>query len=491
MSEQPLDNAASQLPLRQSDEIQGDILAGFRKDHETVLLLRFPDDAAAARQWLHGLIPQIATTRQVAAFNAEFSQARHTLAGADPAGLKATWVNVSLTYAGLKVLMGEEPFPDQTPPGVAAFVQGAFARAEINGDEDDSAPARWLFGREDQPVHAVLTVASDATELLEVRASELRVATARAGLTVVFEQVGATLPGERAGHEHFGFKDGISHPGIQGFDPPDPRDPVHVEGKPGTRILPAGEFVVGHPKLQGEPPKLPDWTKDGSFQVVRRLAQDVPSWWAQVAVAREQLDQAGVELPAGSGVEWVAARAVGRWRSGASVAHNPNAEPPTKPGAPNDNLISYTDDPNGHTTPLFAHIRKTNPRDGLDPQGSHTPSDVRRIIRRGIPYGQPFDPAAGAGHGPDADRGLVFIAYMADIDFQFEFLQKFWVNNAEFPAQDTGIDPVIGKDGEVNLKLDTQPDGKKLGFAQFVRTEGTVYAFTPSISTLVNLASRT
>ncbi|WP_051794196.1 hypothetical protein [Kibdelosporangium aridum] len=221
MSDEGADAAARKLPLRHSDDIQGDILAGFRKDHETVLLLRFPDDPRPVRKWLRQLIPQISTTRQVAAFNSEFSAARHTFAGTDPAGLSATWVNLSLTYTGLKFLMGTEPFPDKTPRGVQAFVQGAFARAGI-----------------------VLTFASDEQAKLELRASELRV-------------------GEGKGHEHFGFKDGISQPGVRDFDRPDPRDPIHVDGKPGTRILPAGEFVAGHPKLTGDAPPLPEWTRNG------------------------------------------------------------------------------------------------------------------------------------------------------------------------------------------------------------------------------------
>ncbi|MEV4318656.1 Dyp-type peroxidase [Actinocrispum sp. NPDC049592] len=487
MTDVPADAAAQKLPLRTSTEIQGDILAGFRKDHENVVLLRFPDDAVSVRKWLAKLIPQLATTLQVAAFNTEFSTARHNLAGTDPIGLKATWVNLSLTYPGLKFLMGSEPFPDQTIPTVEAFVQGGFARAAINGDEGDSAPERWLFGKPDQPVHAVLTVASDSPQLLEVRAAELRVAAARAGLTVVFEQVGATLPGERSGHEHFGFKDGISQPGVDGFDRPDPQHPEQVAGKPGTRIIPAGDFVLGFPRKAGDPLPLPEWTKNGSFQVVRRLAQDVPAWWAQVEAARKKLEQEQVALPPDSGAEWVAARAVGRWRSGASVAHNPNAEPPVKPGAPDDNLISYADDPDGHTTPVFAHIRKTNPRDHFEP--GHVVADTRRIMRRGIPYGEPFDPASGAGHGPDADRGLVFIAYMSDLAGQFEFLQQAWINNVGFPpGKDAGTDPVIGKDSDVTLKLDSKPEGTRLHFAQFVRTEGTIYAFAPSISTLRTLA---
>jgi Dyp-type peroxidase family len=488
LSDRAAQEAGQKLPLRHSDEIQGDILAGFRKDHATVLLLNFPAEPVRVRDWLGRLVPQIATTQQVARFNADFSTARHTLAGVDPAGLKATWVNLSLTYQGLKFLMGSEPFEGFSSAGIEAFVRGAAASAAVNGDEGESAPENWLFGRAEQPVvHAIITVASDEQGTLERRASELRVAAARAGLTVVFEQNGATLPGDRAGHEHFGFKDGVSQPGVAGFDQPDPRDPVHVDGKPGTRILPAGEFVLGHPRL-GPEITMPEWTRDGSFQVVRRLAQDVPGWWAQVAERRKQLDSEGVELPPGTGTEWLAARTVGRWRSGASVAHNPNTEPPTKPGTPDDNLISYVDDREGTTTPHFAHIRKTNPRDGIIAD-NFTPSDIRRIMRRGIPYGEPFDPASGEGNGPDADRGLVFVAYMADIAFQFEFLQSAWINNDDFLQPETGKDPVIGKDSDVNLTLENQ-EPKKLHFSQFVHTEGTVYAFAPSLSILRDLAQR-
>jgi hypothetical protein len=110
-----------------------------------------------------------------------------------------------------------------------------------------------------------------------------------------------------------------------------------------------------------------------------------------------------------------------------------------------------------------------------DPPGRR----VQRELQRGPP--QP---------GPDADRGLVFIAYMADIDFQFEFLQRQWVNNTDFLQTGTGRDPVIGQDTDVNLKLENLPDGKKLHFAQFVRTEGTTYAFAPALSTLRSLAQR-
>jgi deferrochelatase/peroxidase EfeB len=70
---------AAQLKLRRSGEIQGNILAGFRKDHEVVIFLRFPQDPAPVRKWLNRLIPQIATTRQVAAFNEDREQPVHAV----------------------------------------------------------------------------------------------------------------------------------------------------------------------------------------------------------------------------------------------------------------------------------------------------------------------------------------------------------------------------------------------------------------------------
>ena len=39
------------------------------------------------------------------------------------------------------------------------------------------------------------------------------------GIQVLFTQRGDNLPGNLQGHEHFGFKDGISQPGIRGAVP--------------------------------------------------------------------------------------------------------------------------------------------------------------------------------------------------------------------------------------------------------------------------------
>ncbi|WP_328446209.1 Dyp-type peroxidase [Streptomyces sp. NBC_00386] len=477
--------------LRESDDIQGDVIAGFKKDRMTLLFLKF-EDPARARTWVKRLASQISTTRQVATFNAAFRMARQATGGDDPKALKATWTNVSFTYEGLKVLIGgKDPLPSVRKGGtLEAFKEGSHKRSL--GDTGDSSPENWLFGDgKGQTVHAVITVASDTADGLQDALTAQREAAAQAKIVIVFQQNGATLPGTRRGKEHFGFKDGVSEPGVIGFDEPDPERPEYVKDHPGTRLIPPGEFVVGHDRVGGIPyDEMPEWADNGSFQVVRRLAQDVPGWWAQVAAQLKVLRKAKV-VPDEATAEWLAARLVGRWRSGTPVAKCPHADTPDNALASQDNDFGYRNDPEGFTTPLFSHLRKTNPRDGLQEKPGAGPlpekpvMDRRRIIRRGTPYGAPFDPASDGPGGPDHPRGLVFVCYQSDLVEQFEFIQKMWIDNVDFPPNrpaKPGPDPMVGLTGKVNFE---SPDATtELSFHQFVTTEGSVYAFVPSLTTL-------
>src|SRR5579864_5504486 len=95
------------LPLKVSTNIQGDILAGFNKDFRTYLFLQFHDQPTG-RAFLKDFIPLISKTKEVAAFDDLFSLGRH-IGGSDPTNLKATWVNISLTIDGLKLLLNSDP----------------------------------------------------------------------------------------------------------------------------------------------------------------------------------------------------------------------------------------------------------------------------------------------------------------------------------------------------------------------------------------------
>jgi hypothetical protein len=180
--------------------------------------------------------------------------------------------------------------------------------------------------------------------------------------------------------------------------------------------------------------------------------------------------------------ELLGAKLVGRWTTGAKLS-----EPDTVKAAPpwpGDDAARVTrydfeKDPAGERFPDFAHIRKSNPR---DPEAQR-----HRLIRRGIPYGPALPPGVD---DDDKERGLLFLAYQASLTNQFEHVQRNWLNNAKFPAPQTGRDPLVGQPGGANeliLRLKGGPVSIALG--QFVTMTGGGYFFSPSIEALTQLAN--
>jgi Dyp-type peroxidase family len=461
--------------LRDSDDVQGNILAGFRKDRQSFLFVQLADQTSG-RTWLSELAPRLASTRQVATFNAAFSRARRA-GGGDPEDLDAVWVNLGLTAQAVQMLATSALLSPE--PGDDPYLSGAHNRAAMTGDTGPSAADNWLFGRSEQRIHAVLIIAADRASDLQSELARQRESLARHGATLVFEQAGATLTGARRGHEHFGFKDGISQPGVVGFDEEDEAAPGQVKARPGMDLVAAGEFVLGYPDQAGAVSTL-EWLHNGSFLVIRRLVQDVPGWWAQmIEQARADQEQGGLKP------DQLAAKAVGRWRSGTPLDEAPEADRRSGRDSSQDNNFDYANDEDGTRTPRFAHIRKVYPRNSPTP--GEAEAGRHRIIRRGIPFGLQFDPAEGRGRGVDAPRGLIFAAYMADIARGFEFLQRRWANAVDFPEEADGADPVIGPSSVATIHREAGPL-RQLSFGQFVRTAGALYAFSPSISTIGRLS---
>lgn len=511
----PISTPAGDLPLRTSTEIQGDILAGFNKDYRLYLFLRFPDQYHG-RAWLKELVPYIADTKDVAAFNTLFSLARHNAGGKDPVNLKATWVNVSFTVDGLKLLLNADPSAALSGQNFTSFVNGPANSASSNGDTGPSDPSRWVVGRSDQPVHAMLNIQSDDPDDLAAEAQKLKTLTAQYGLSIVYEQSGATLPGDLRGHEQFGYKDGISQPGVEGFDPADLSATKvdstavlgYVQGHPGTEIIKAGEFILGQPVESAFGPPQPfvpppdlKWMLNGSFQVFRRLNQDVPGFEEQ---EQQTLNPLAPDDPLR---DRIGALLVGRWKSGTPVDLSPDTDNGLTGDAEINNFnfmqrdvdtIHVTDDPDGLRCPHFSHIRKVYPRQHNFPIGINR---AKRIMRRGVPFGNHYEPERGEGFDANAERGLVFVAYMASIEAQFEFLMKAWVNSPSFPVPGfehaaeaiTGPDPIIGdatRPAPITVKHAGGPD-LQVDFLRKVQTTGTLYAFSPAISVLKELANGT
>jgi Dyp-type peroxidase family len=461
----------SDTSLRTSHTIQGDILAGFKKPHEAFLLLTFGETKPERlRDWLGNLtsskdapVTTITDTETVTKDKTDREDPNNKPAD-------AVWVNLGLTFEGIVLLeaeLGEQLRQLKGPEheGIAAFREGPHARAELLGDTDDNDPRNWEFGADGQPkVHALLTIAADTLVLLNEQVDKQSDLATSRGLKVVGEQ--RTDPhGPARGFEHFGFRDGVSQPGVSGYSIP-AKDTNEDADHPGARIVPREQFILGDKPLS--------WMKDGSFQVFRRLAQDVRGWQEQVNSISGQLP---IEDEMGPGL--LAAKLMGRWPSGTPTALAPIRDYRAA-YTDGDNPFEYRDDPEGFRTPLFAHIRVQNPR------GKPDEDDQHRIIRRGVAYGPVYDPEDDDEDRAADKRGLLFNAYMGDLSRQFEHLQQ----KSNRPGRDVPDALLAGsKDKTLELRRIGSNRVQEFNFHRFVKTRGAVYAFAPSIHILKALAA--
>jgi Dyp-type peroxidase family len=459
-------------------DVQGNILAGFSKDNVAIVALTF-SSPASGRKWLASAATFAARHSEVADFNRLFKEINSRRSG-EHGVLQATWVQILLTGAGLQQLGVAQAEVQQLSPSLAAGM--ASAAADL-GDTDESDPSKWVgpFGK--NAVHAILIIASDSEPALLAEVSRRQHEALQLGVEVGWIEEGHTLPAPLTGHEHFGFKDGASQPAVQGIDDDDPS---------GLGFVPMGEFVFGFPGVDGQVRQVPGWAIGGTLVAFRRIRQDVAGFRAFVGQEASTL---------GMDVTKVGAKLVGRWASGAPVDAAPDADDPALAiDSARNNHFDYSTDSSGTRTPRFAHIRKANPRAGNPDTLADT--QRRRIIRRGIPYGDPL-PATGATPEQEAaDRGLLFFCCQASIEDQFVFIQKTWVNNPNFPGgahpapnvynpppqePPDGEDPIEGMHhghGHDNLKVDGQPDRQIALTQQFVTVTAGEYLFAPSVPQL-------
>lgn len=77
---------------------------------------------------------------------------------------------------------------------------------------------------------------------------------------------GHVRPGNEAGHEHFGYMDGISQPAVKGFT---------ITPAPGQIEVEPGFFLFGE-EGDSQAGIRPAWAKDGTIMAFRQLKQLVP-----------------------------------------------------------------------------------------------------------------------------------------------------------------------------------------------------------------------
>lgn len=440
-------------------DIQGNILRpyGFRYGGYLFVAVRHP---VAGRAWLDQV-------------RARVTSAAPWAGGAKP---EAT-LNLAVSAAGLRCL--------GVPAALVAtfgdaFREGMSARAPALGDIGCSAPEEWDEGLKGD-LHVVVMVHGATRDVALVRLKSLRKQVdAAPGVDLVDTLDCAGLDYDR---EHFGFGDGFGQPAVEGSG----HDHMPGQGVPrwygGWRSLKAGEFVLGYPDEDLEAPPQPAAALgvNGSYMVLRKLAQDVRAFRRFV---REAAGEHGITE------DRVAASIVGRWKDGTPLALSPDAPDGT---IANDrrriNDFGYRHDPDGARCPVGSHIRRVHPRDGLDAQGRLTLR--HRMIRRGMPYGDPYR----KGENEDDPRGLAFVCYVADIERQFEDVQRQWCNDGDIGHMRTDRDflsPRPRQHGDPPNVLTIA--GRKPVFLQqphepFVTLNGGGYFFAPGLRALRAIAA--
>jgi Dyp-type peroxidase family len=517
------------------DDIQGAIIPGFKKDYSLIVGL-FIDDVPGCKAWLKLQANEIARATDVLAFNRLY-RAMRARRGNEYGLPTVVWKSISFSASGLELLRSGDD--------IAQNFEQKFVAGMFNDNLADPPAAQWKIGGSAQTVpHILIVLAADRQSDLDAELTRLTKGIGESGgggLPALRlsgpAQAGATLPAPLTGHEHFGFKDGVSQPAIRGLASKDPNDFVDARllaptdpnfdrfAEPGRPLVWPGQFLIGYNRQDPTDPLKPknpaplnvSWQKNGSYLVYRRLQQKVHLFWGFCETNASALGAArGRPVTRG----FVASRLVGRWSSGAPVMRAPEANDdelakddlsnnnfrfsnPTPPVTLKDGTQASSQfpavvpDPGGLVCPFVGHVRKVNPRD--DPNDTGGPRDTLRrlMLRRGIPYGPPKD-RTKLFEDDGVDRGLLFMAYQGSIEDQFQFVTQTWANKANSPhdsTPQTGQDPLIGQNAAKRIiRLAVDDDSShdvqlSLPDDFWVVMTGGGYFFTPSISALAGALS--
>jgi Dyp-type peroxidase family len=457
----------STAPTLDVADVQGLVVRGYGRLPHATFLVCAVRDPAAARAFLRDRLADVATGL----------------------GHDERWaLNVAFTAPGLAAI----GLPGDVVDAFAApFVEGMTTehRRRLLGDVGPADPRGWAWGGPDTaPVHLLLLVYAATAALLDERLAGLRGAAA-AALQVVAELRSDVL----TGREPFGFVDGLSQPRLAGLP----------GGGTRGRTVATGEFVLGLPNAydQRAPRPLLDPDSDperilprdpggsgaadlgchGSYLVVRQLRQDVEGF---ATFLRERTRAAdGSEDRAAQ--ERLAAKIVGRWRSGAPLVLAPDGD---APGTADAEFGYHAEDRHGHACPLGAHIRRANPRDALPPKPGSERSlrltDHHRLLRRARTYTVPSNDRG-------SERGLHFLCLVGDLSRQYEFVQHSWINDPVFDGLHDDADPLVaprGARGRTFVEQASPVRRRHRDLPEFVRVRGGAYFFLPGVSALRYLA---
>ncbi|MGI5155574.1 Dyp-type peroxidase [Microbispora sp. CA-102843] len=435
------------------DNLQPNILQAHVRESMSLLLVHF-GDGPDGRRFLRSLVPLMKSARKHLEEVRDFNRSKKT---------GTPYVGVGISKIGyLKLDHSTTKFTDN------AFKSGMKRRKDTLSDP---AVGAWEKHYQED-IHAIVLI-GDATPGPVAATRERVLALLPKTAKIVGEEKGEGLRDAHGrGIEHFGYVDGRSQPLFLA-------DQVAAEsGTNWNPFFPLSHVLVPDP-LAPHPSR-----HFGSYLVLRKLEQNVRAFREAEEALADALGLKGDDRPLAG------AMLVGRFRNGTPLRLHGK---PSSEDHPVQNDFSYRDDP-GPKCPVSSHIRKANPRDSRDGGLERTLGVM--MARRGQTYGRrtdkPWDDAPATTR-PTGGVGLLFMAFNSSLQNQFEFTQQSWADNADFPAEGTGHDPVIGQGKRtVKVRYPKAWGSTKLGAPQHqvpqtVTMKGGEYFFMPSLAYLKSL----
>jgi deferrochelatase/peroxidase EfeB len=497
-------NTQTQTHVVDRDDIQGLLRSGYGHHVEACFLLLRIRDREAARTWL---------------LDAPVTSMAMIERSGGP--LPETVLQLALSSEGLHALGVADEVIDGFAEEFVTGMGGNANRARRLGDVGDSAPERWQWGSGQRVPHVLVLLYALPGRLDAWRR------TIEQQCLAGFDRLACLETADSLEFEPFGFRDGISQPKLDW----ERRRPARDETRLGYGNLSClGEFVLGYPNEYGgytdrplldasgaaqamlpraeDAPDKADLGRNGSYLVLRQLAQDVQGFW-------RFLDGAAGGDPAQR--ERLAAAMVGRSRQGVPLVVTGAGDVDAPSADLND--FTYQSDPQGLRCPFGAHIRRANPRNADLPAGTRgivsrlvrtlgfdeealqqdlvASTRFHRLLRRGRKYGA-ASLAESLAAPADAPAGLHFITLGANLARQFEFVQNAWIAGTKFDGLTAESDPQLGArvpapdgtptDGYSMPQADG-PDRRITGLPRFVTVLGGAYFFLPGLRALRYLAT--
>lgn len=528
-------------------DIQGNILTaygklGFPKGRFITLHIDAP---TAGRAFVTELLPRITTALRWPSTRARISTGAHEVER------PLVTINIAFSWLGLYAL----DVPTRTLRGMPdEFIDGMASRAPMLGDDFPRAgsPPDWDQvwptdagrGGDEKSVHILISLNAqmnpDGSAVAELDSVTKEIEALCERVKGVRVLPGHNRPGQAPARyqelsaivklgpdgtaiplptEHFGFTDAIGDPVFEGQYPNarDLRPEVGhgaFDGAGVWRPLATGEFLLGYPdeeqEIAGAAMPL-SFSRNGTFMAYRKLHQNVVTFKSFIASTAQQFGAVSGIDSHEDAVALLLAKIAGRWLDGVPLSRAPTIAdwhqfnkdfPSVSPTADPAgyykrdqalSLFTYGDDGDGLKCPITSHLRRVNTRDSMGPisTAGSVLTNRRRILRRGLPYGD-----SSEGVADSDEHGIVMLAVCASLFRQFEFVQQQWINYGLDARAGNDTCPLVGNHSAGGISgppakfvIPSDPKSGRPpfiveGLPQFVETRGGEYFFVPSMTAL-------